>query len=409
MLIIDRGEAKKLAGSRGWLLVYGRRKTGKTFLVRRAVKWDVYFTVRRDGVIIGEGTTLKRVENFSILLDVVKGLLQENKTVVVDEFQRLPDAFLDEVATVHPSGRLVLVGSSMRVIDRVVGRRSPLLGLTAEERIDLANPFDTLVSIASRLPADEALELAPYMRDPWTIMYLQDSTSIKKLHNALRNARAAIPALVGEVFSEDERQLTRVYESVLRAVGAGQWRTREIASRLYSSRVIDSADLSKIMPYLRNMAEMNLIDAVPIYGQKERYHRLKSPIMETFYHLVDRYGFDEAEVSHGEASPTIEKLRNLHIQDFIAQFFAELRGGRRAYYFTPTKELDFIITVRGRPSLVGEVKWGKDVGRDLAKFAEAAATFRGLERIFVCREKLGYQGVTVLTPEELVELAKSKQ
>jgi AAA+ ATPase superfamily predicted ATPase len=405
MGIIERREAEELAKSTGWLLIYGRRKVGKTFLVKRAAKWDAYLTVRRDGVIVSEGVSPKRIETFPMLLDIVKKMLEEGKTVVVDEFQRLPEVFLDEVATIHPSGRLFLVGSSMRIVERVVGKGSPLLGLAAEKKIGLISPADSLVYTTSQMQAERAAELASYLVDPWILPHLHGASTIEVVYNVLRSARLAIPALVGEVFSEDERQLTRVYDAILRAVGAGQWRTREIASSLYSRRVIDSADVSKILPYLRNMMEMDLVEAVPTYGQKEHYHHLKSPIMEAFYYLADRYAFDETDVALGEVRPTLEKICNLHLQNFVAKLFAELRGGRQAFYLTPSQEIDFVITVRRKPVLVGEVKWGKVSSADVDKFIDTTAAFPDAERVFVCRKKLEHEKAKILTPPDLVKLA----
>jgi hypothetical protein len=292
----------------------------------------------------------------------------------------------------------------MRIVTRVVGKGSSMLGLVAEKKVGLVSPTDSLAAVSSWVGPEQTMELAPYLVDPWTIPYLREGPTVEVIYDLLRNARFAIPALVGEVFSEDERQLTKVYDAILRAVGAGQWRTREIASSLYSRRIIEGADVSKIIPYLKNMAEMDLVEAVPIYGQKEHYHHLKSPIMEVFYYLVDRYAFDETDVALDEVRPTLEKLRNLHLQDFIAKLFAELRGGRRAYYFTPAKELDFVITVRRKPVLVGEVKWGSVSNADLDKFIDATAPFPEAEKVFVCRRRLEHGLVKVLTPAEILEL-----
>jgi hypothetical protein len=38
---LERREAELIRRARGWLLVYGRRKIGKTFLLRREVAWDL--------------------------------------------------------------------------------------------------------------------------------------------------------------------------------------------------------------------------------------------------------------------------------------------------------------------------------------------------------------------------------
>ena len=40
-LVLRRREAELIRRARGWLLVYGRRKICKTFLLRREVAWDL--------------------------------------------------------------------------------------------------------------------------------------------------------------------------------------------------------------------------------------------------------------------------------------------------------------------------------------------------------------------------------
>ncbi len=56
MLVLGRSEQRELGEKRGWLLIYGRRKVGKSFLIRRAFKWDLYITATRAGdAILEEG------------------------------------------------------------------------------------------------------------------------------------------------------------------------------------------------------------------------------------------------------------------------------------------------------------------------------------------------------------------
>jgi hypothetical protein len=80
---------------------------------------------------------------------------------------------------------------------------------------------------------------------------------------------------------------------------------------------------------------------------------------------------------------------------------AEREGGTRMYYFTPEHELDFVITIRGKPRLVGKVKLGKMDDRDLRRFEEGAAVFPDAKKVLVCSEEREWSGVTVLTPARL--------
>ena len=73
------------------VLVYGRRKVGKSFFVKRFTKWDAYFHVKRSGGIL-ELDSLREID-YSYLKDYI--LKEKDKRIVVDEFHRLPEDFLD--------------------------------------------------------------------------------------------------------------------------------------------------------------------------------------------------------------------------------------------------------------------------------------------------------------------------
>ena len=54
MMIIERIEVDEIKKIKKWLLIYGRRKTGKTFLVENFLKYDEYFFVKRDRTILSK-------------------------------------------------------------------------------------------------------------------------------------------------------------------------------------------------------------------------------------------------------------------------------------------------------------------------------------------------------------------
>lgn len=78
---------------------------------------------------------------------LIGSLLDKGETVVLDEFQRLPDRFWEEIALHHPNGRLIACGSSLGVIKKVFDRRSPLLGLFAPFRVDLIKYSDAVFAV----------------------------------------------------------------------------------------------------------------------------------------------------------------------------------------------------------------------------------------------------------------------
>ena len=51
---VKRSEEQVIKSLKGWLLVYGRRKTGKTFLLRRVFHEANYFVLTRSGYFLVE-------------------------------------------------------------------------------------------------------------------------------------------------------------------------------------------------------------------------------------------------------------------------------------------------------------------------------------------------------------------
>ena len=102
--------------------------------------------------------------------------------------------------------------------------------------------------------------------------------------------------------------------------------------------------------------------------------------------------------------PTLEKLRNLAVESFLGELFAQLCGGRKEYLVQPDREIDFIITSRNRPVVIGEVKWGSYSRQDVEGFRERTGRFKESRRIFIVRQGKGIrvEGIEVLTPEDVV-------
>lgn len=405
--IIYRDEADEIRKIKGWVLIYGRRKVGKTFLIRNFLDYNVFFRVNRDGSILAEKFVITAINNMDEFARIAADLLSKGSIVVIDEFQRLPETVLERISLAHPKGKLVLSGSGMRVIKNMLGKKSPLLGLTMQYRLGLIRPANIIRETAKKADAVQAIELSPYLADAWTIPFLKEEKDTKKaIYDLLKYSKLTVPALIGEIFTEEEREFSRVYEAILRAIGAGEWNYKKIASVLAERKIIERADSALILPYVKNMANMGLIEALPVYSSKKKMYKLSSPVMEAFYYLNDRYNFEEAEVSFEEALPAIEKLRNMAIQNLIADLLAFAHGGKKEYYVSPESEIDFIITIRNKPVLVGEVKWGGYDNRDIKNFLEKSRFIKA-EKIFVTKKKKesSFEEAKILDAEDILSIA----
>jgi len=405
-LEIPRYEAKEIDISKGWILVYGRRKTGKTFLLKKFTRWDTYYLVRKDGSITrnvdGHNGQVPPLE----LSRTIGDQLRSGRTVIVDEFQRLPSTFLDDIGTYHPKGKLVLTGSSFRVMKDVFGSNSPVLGLLGEYKIGLMDHRDIIPSLSKELGPIETIEYAAFARDPWIIPNLDFEDSIMDLFRIAKRFPNAITGLIGEVFQEEERTYTQLYEAILRLLGAGYSRSDEIASILNNRGLIKTESTSAIIPMINNMEAMDLVTDLPIYGSKrKKVYILKSPIFELFFRLADRYDIENRDVDLKEAEEAVRTVRNIAIQRFVGEIIAKKYGGIMEYSFDP--EIDFIVTKNGKPLVVGEVKWGKYDKGDLTGFSNKVSRFDCPKVLVTKKEGMTMDGIDVIGPLDLIEMSRS--
>ena len=143
MVIIERKEDKKRFRALGdWILVYGRRKTGKTFFIENFTQWDEFFYVRRDRSIFSK-KDMKTI-SYESFLELLKRGLEEGKRIVVDEFHRLPEDFLDFLHALGRKGKLTLISSTLWISKKLLTQKSPILGLFSEFPLGLIDERDIL-------------------------------------------------------------------------------------------------------------------------------------------------------------------------------------------------------------------------------------------------------------------------
>ncbi len=264
-IVVHRREAEEIKRIGGWILLFGRRKVGKTYLIRNFLDYDHYFYVRVDGAISSEDGDYiyNDLEKFA---KDVKKLLKGEERVVIDEFQRLPEWVIEEISRVHPHGKLILSGSSMRIVSRVISRKSPLLGILYPYRLGLINPLDILNTLKEYVSMMDAVELAPYLRDPWTIPLFTDKDGY--FRNLFSIIQYAVPGLIGEIFTAEEREITKTYEPLLALLGEGISDYREIARILFARNIIKKPESSMVLPYIKNLEGMGLVEKIKIYGKQ---------------------------------------------------------------------------------------------------------------------------------------------
>ncbi len=398
---VPRFEAERINSNPGWSLVYGRRKVGKTYLINNFVPHDANFYVRLNRSISASGYLVDEIGDLEVFRNGVISLLKEGKTVVIDEFQRLPMNILEDIARVHPTGKLILTGSSMRVANKILGRNSPLLGLLMPIRIEQITPVDLLNAVSPTMGPVGAIEYGPFLRDPWTIEFYRPSGFVRSMVEMMPYT---VPGLIGEVFSEDERELTKIYSSILSLLGKGHTDYKEIGNILHSRELVSSPSSSSVVPFMKTMVEMGLLERIPRFRSKKFVYQIPSFPIRAYYYIESRYRLSDFSSSLEEIRPSLSMIHDLAIEDMLADLMAQVLGGTKTWLKDSEKEIDILITKRDRPVLVGEVKWGKTRRSDISKFLDKVEDL-DCRKVMISKVPVDSDELEILTPERIVEIA----
>jgi hypothetical protein len=360
-----------------WVLVYGRRKTGKSYFVKNNIKWDKYYFVGRSGDIFVDD---EKIGYETFVREVVQSLENE-KTIVIDEIQRLPEEFFDRLHNIGVKGRLIAITSTIWLTKELLGKRSPLLGLFSEFRMDIIDERDILLNLHDRIKdPKELIEYAVFLREPWLIPLWEETESF---FDALPfNVKITVPALIGEIFTEEERQYSRIYDAILKAIANGKRISTEITSYLYSLRLIPAEDPSLVHPFLKILQNIGLIEKIKIYEKNKYYYRISSPIIDYYYYLDAKYGISEREIQFLQAKKVLEIKIPHYVEQFIMNLLSKIFGLWPEKIIEKEYEIDIALVDFKKLKVVVEVKWRKNITSEVLKEVE-----RKLEK-YNCRKIL---------------------
>ncbi len=364
-------------------------------MLRNFCKWDYYITVARDGNFWLDGGEVNRLPDINELVQFISKSLRTGKTVILDEFQRLPNGAIEKLTTAHPSGTLILSGSNMGVVKSITGTSSPFLGLVKEVRIGLIHPRN-LVKFAG---SGSFLDYMVYLRDPWLIPLMSGKSILRDLYNIVAHATWTIPSLVGEVFIEENRKLTAIYEGITRSIGAGRGRPPEIASLLYARGIIKHNSSSAIAPYIRNLQRMGILKELKLYKRKGVIYRMLSPIFSVFYYISDKYPLEYNPPSFATAKKNLTRIHSLCYEDFIVGLLARILDKYVIYSTSP--EIDgILVDHKGRPAVAVEVKHGMINKTEISNFLTKTDDIR--TRVVVSKNAQDYDDVIAFTPDMVI-------
>jgi len=367
-------------------VIFGRRRLGKTALVRESLKeYDdaiVYQAKQKTSALQLQQFIDAAAESYPGVMriretwDEVLGYLAEQDAIIVlDEFpylieqdESLPSVLQamfdheldDSVATV------VLVGSSISMMEEaaLLGN-SPLYGRSSL-KLDIRQlPFDAAMEFFddAYTPEEQVLTWGIFGGVPYYLEEVSpDATLAENVQRTILSRHGTLHDEPDYVLRMELTEPTR-YFSILEAIAGGSTSRNEIAG----ATGIDYNQLSK---YLNRLSRLRLVDQhVPVTEQKERSkrsrYRIRDPFFRFWFHFV--YGTGEQYDELGDEA--YKALIEPELADFVSQSFEELCcSALRTLYpaeaITETgqwwygeHEVDVVGLTAGQTLLVGECKF----------------------------------------------------
>ncbi len=387
------------------VLVYGRRKVGKTFFIKNFTKWDKFFLIKRDGsaLDLNTGNTLDYSSLKSYILE------NKEKRIVLDEFQRLPEDFLDWLQAYGSDLNLVLITSVLWISRRILGEGSPILGLFSEFKMDLVDERDVINFLKEKLNGKDLIETAIYLREPWIIPLF--SYNIKEdIPSILIEEKNTIERLIGETFREEEREFSKVYFSILTAISSGKNKSGEITAFLFSRKIIKRQDPSLIQTYLKVLTNIGLIEKIPVFNKKYYYYIQKSPILDLYFYLEGKYGFSEIEIPKEEVKRVFLEQLPKHVEAFLSNLFSKIFGMRKGKIIEKDFEIDIALSSFRRIEKIFKVKWKRKVDHsEIKEIRRKLEKVEAKDKYIIVPDKKGLEampeGIKVLDSEDIIKLA----
>lgn len=358
---------KEYARDGGFVVIYGRRRIGKTTLIKQFIKGKTafYFLATKEvesqsmkrfaGVIARTtGNSVLQKAAFSDWLDLFQAVADykpdEKKVLVIDEFPylvKVNDSFpsilqnaWDEILK-DSNVMLILCGSLISMMKKhALSYESPLYGRrTAQMRI-APLPFTTVYE-NQKLSFEEAAE--QYSITGGVPKYMEFFSDGQPLYEQIKEN---VLSKNGFLYEEpnflltDEVQVPTNYFSIIKVIADGNHKLGTIAGIL-------GLETSALTPYLKTLSELGFIEKqVPVTEKNaEKTRKGLYFISDNFLRFWFRYVYpykgelelDNTQISLDELDKDFkEKFVAFAYEDICKEIFARLCSDK-AIDFTPSK------------------------------------------------------------------------
>jgi AAA+ ATPase superfamily predicted ATPase len=403
---LKRIEEKYERDKSEFVVIYGRRRIGKTELIKKSIegkrafyflceknkivveserflekfnrKFDVFIEARDLEEFFEEIRTRFKDERITIALDEFSYWIEREKDIISSRFQYIVDEIL-------PGSKIFLIvcGSLISTMESLLSYKNPLYGRATLRMNVLPFSFLDACKFFNKFGIEDMVRVyasiggvPAYLKefsDSFTFAENVDRTFFNKDHLLFDDAERLL---------KDELREPYVYLSILEQISEGATTLSEISSK---SRV----DVTNLPKYLRVLAQMGLIKKIyPVIGERKRgIYRITDPYFLFYLKFVHRYK-EEIELGIMEFA-AIEKDFNRYVglvfEDLAREFIIKkvfdipFPFFRIGTWWQKDNEIDLIaLNEQTKQIAFFEVKWHefneeKEVERILESLKEKSA------------------------------------
>ena len=428
----------------GFVVVYGRRRVGKTTLIKQFIKDKkaLYFLASQEPIKQNMINLTSRVARFTGQTYLEKARLEsweqvfkvfaeyepdQKKILIIDEFQYLvkadpafPSIFQyvwDEILTDN-NVMVILCGSHISMMtSSVLSHSSPLYGRrTAQIRLRPLK-FSEFSSAFERLSFEERVKIYSVTGGvPKYIDFFDNDNSLEK--NIAENILDRSGFLSEEplFLLSNEVKETSGYFSILKAISMGNHRISDIATVLEQKT-------NELSPYLATLTDLFLVEkripvteSNPEKSRKGLYY-ISDNFIDFWFKFVYPY---KGELELDNIAFVEDKLQNNLVDNHVSFVYEQIsreilaglcRDGKIGFnitrigsYWNSNTEIDVVaVDEHNKCIIAGECKFydkpvGMRVYSDLIKKCESISEFNGYEIIYALFSKSGFD-------ERLIEIS----
>ncbi|RLF83321.1 ATP-binding protein [Thermococci archaeon] len=415
------------------IIIYGRRRVGKTMLLKEFLKnrKGVYFLATADSM----GENIKglaekfaeltgkeyfmEVKDFGRLFRYLADEIREERiAVILDEFQYLMSlepgilSVLQKAWDEHLKGTnifLVLCGSSMGMMERIMEYKSPLYGRrTGQWKVE---PFD-IKGIAKMFPNRSMEELVkiyavfggiPFYLDLVKELGVEEAIKMKILR------KGEVLYEEPEFLLREELREPRVYKLILKGLALGY----ETLGELVNFTGLDRGHLSR---YLDTLERLDLVGYELPYGRRKRGRYF---IKDNFFNFWFRFvypNFGDLELGLvDEVWAKIERELNAYygksfeklVREMLRQRIIDFGQKKVARWWQKGEEIDAIAELDNGMLFV-EVKWSvpgrREAERVLERLKKKAERFEGKKKFLLIAKRIEGKTGEMMDLEDLEKL-----